>query len=61
MKRSIYINKDLEKNHKLTLNDLEFKRPNNGISTLLTQKVIGKKLIKSIKKDTLLSNKHINF
>lgn len=60
MKRSIYVNKRLEKNYLLKLSDLEFKRPQNGIPSSKALKVIGKKLIKSINKNSRLSTKHIN-
>lgn len=44
-RKSIHLVKKLTKNHVLTENDLIMKRPGDGISPMLLEQVIGKKLI----------------
>lgn len=56
MKRSVYLNKDLKKFHKVTREDINIMRPYNKKSDVeLLEKFIGMKVIKDVKKHTLLS------
>ena len=49
--KSLSVNKDLPKNHVLTFNDLEAKKPSNkGISANKFSSILGKKLNKDLKK-----------
>ena len=50
MQKSIVVNKDLKKFHKITINDLTTMRPGNGIIPYDVDKVIGKKLLKELNK-----------
>tara|TARA_B100001540_G_C15742364_1_gene612891 strand:+ start:161 stop:1189 length:1029 start_codon:yes stop_codon:yes gene_type:complete len=50
MQKSIVASKDLKRFHKLTINDLTTMRPGNGIAPLNIDKIIGKKLLKNLKK-----------
>jgi N,N'-diacetyllegionaminate synthase len=54
IRKSITTKSDLQQNHVLTLKDLSIKRPALGIEPKYLQKVIGKKINKSISKDTPL-------
>ena len=53
-RRSIVLNKNLKKGHKISIKDLDYKRPGYGIDPNEIQKVIGKKLRKNKKFDELL-------
>ena len=53
-RKSIHIKHDLVSGHVLTENELVMKRPGNGISPMEYEKVIGKKLIKSVTADHML-------
>jgi N,N'-diacetyllegionaminate synthase len=55
--KSIVLNDNLKKKKLLTLNDLAFKKPGNGISAQFYKKIIGKKLKRDLKKDYLLKYK----
>ena len=50
-RRSIHVNKFLKKNDIIKKGDLIFKRPGYGIKPHEWKKVIGKKLLKSVKED----------
>ncbi len=54
-RRSIVASKDIKSGSTLNNNNITLKRPGNGISPYLFKKIIGKKTIKFIKKDSLLS------
>ena len=58
-KRSIHVNKYLKKNDIIKKSDLTFKRPGLGINPHDWKKVIGKKLIRSIKEDYWLQWKDL--
>ena len=60
MRRSIFINKNMEKGNKITSKDLDLKRPGNGISANHFNKIVGKRLIKNINKGTMLNKKHFS-
>jgi len=51
MRRSIVAAKDLEIGTKLSMDDLDFKRPGSGISPKKLDEVLGKTLIEKIEKD----------
>ena len=51
MRRSIVAAKDLEIGTKLSMNDLDFKRPGSGISPTKLDEVLGKTLKEKIEKD----------
>ena len=52
--KSIVSSKDLKKGHKLTFENLSFKKPGDGISADKYKKIIGKVLKKDIKRDEKL-------
>ena len=58
-RRSIVANKYLNKGKKLSLNDLNFKRPGNGIGPNNYKKILGKFTNKNIKKDELIKFKFL--
>jgi len=51
VRRSLVAKRDLPIGHVLTLQDLEAKRPGDGLSPIYFEKVLGKKLKKSLKPD----------
>lgn len=53
-RRSLVLAKSVKKNHTLNFDDFTFKRPGNGISPKEISKVVGKKAVKEIAKDTIL-------
>jgi N,N'-diacetyllegionaminate synthase len=53
-RKSIHLAKTLPVGHIITENDLEMKRPGNGISPMRIDTVIGKKLVKALKEDSIL-------
>ncbi|WP_301199171.1 N-acetylneuraminate synthase [Plebeiibacterium marinum] len=53
-RKSIHVNKELEKRHILREQDLEMKRPGDGISPMKMDEVIGKTLKKTIGKGSIL-------
>lgn len=53
-RKSIHLNKNMLKNQIITEDDLIMKRPGTGISPMKMDFVIGKKIIKNLKKDYLL-------
>ena len=53
-RRSIVSNTNLKKGHKITSNDLSFKRPGIGIPPDKSDYVIGRKLNKDVKGDELI-------
>ncbi|HRS53442.1 MAG TPA: N-acetylneuraminate synthase [Bacteroidales bacterium] len=55
VRKSIHFANNLPSGHIITENDLIMKRPGNGISPMLLQQVIGKKLKCAVKADTMLS------
>lgn len=58
-RRSLVASVDLKKGHRLTLKDLEAKRPGDGISPIHFEEWIGKKLSGAIKKDQPFKPKDI--
>ena len=44
--------------HKITLNDLIFRRPGNGLNQSQTSKILGKKLKQNVKKNQITKQKH---
>lgn len=61
MKRSLVVNNNLEKGDVIKVEHIDFKRPKNGLDTNYYSEIIGKKLRVSIKKDTPLQLKHIDW
>ena len=59
-RRSIVSNFNLKKGHKITLKDLDIKRPGTGLSPMLIKKIIGKTLKISINRDQVFKKKHFN-
>jgi len=49
--KSIYFSRNLSKNHKLTINDICFKKPGNGIPASMYKQVLGKRIKKNFKED----------
>ena len=59
-KKSIYFNKNLERNSFININDLKFSRPRlNGLSPSLVKKIIGKNLKKNVIKNEMVKFKII--
>ena len=59
-RRATYFNRDLSKGYKIKEKDLVYLRPNVGLDARETQKVIGKKLKKNVKKlDKIIINKNV--
>ena len=57
--KSLAINKDLPKNHKIKFDDLESKKPGMiGIDAASYKKIIGRKLKKKLKKHSFLKINH---
>ncbi len=59
MRRSIVVTRDLEAGHVLAEDDLAVKRPGDGIPPEELEKLIGKKLKSSVKKDYMLKRENI--
>ncbi|HWZ21751.1 MAG TPA: N-acetylneuraminate synthase [Cytophagaceae bacterium] len=53
-RRSIHLQNDIQEGHIIKESDIIMKRPGNGISPMQMEKVIGKKIIKSLKADEML-------
>ena len=49
--KSIFLKKNLKKNHKIKITDLSFKKPCIGIHAKNYRKIIGRKLIININKN----------
>jgi len=50
---------DLKKNVKLNMSNITFKKPSDGIRAFDYKKVLGKKINKDIKKDTIIKKKYL--
>lgn len=59
-RRSIYVVKDLKKGDKITKENIKVVRPNLGLDPKHYDKIIGKKIIKNIKKNSPLSFKNLS-
>lgn len=59
MKRSIVVNKDLKSGDIITKDDIEFKRPLNGLEPNYYDIILGKKVAFNIKKDSPIQLKDI--
>lgn len=59
MRRSIVVIRDLEAGHVLAEDDLAVKRPGDGIPPEELEKLIGKELKSSVKKDYMLERENI--
>ncbi len=59
LKKSLVINKDLKKNHKLRIDDISIKRPAYGLDPKFLNKVLGKKIIKDLKKYSFLKAEYL--
>ena len=60
-KKSCVTVNDLKKNHVLKRGDVCFKRPGTGISPLELNKILGKRILKDIKKNKVIEKKIIDF
>lgn len=58
MRRSIFVNKSIKKGRKLSVIDLDLRRPGDGISASHFYKVVGKRLIRNISKGAKLSKNY---
>jgi N,N'-diacetyllegionaminate synthase len=59
--KSLCVNKDMDKGQKISINDLETKKPfGKGIDTIQFSKIIGKSLNKSLKKWSFINFEDIN-
>tara|TARA_A200000113_G_scaffold220312_1_gene230279 strand:+ start:83 stop:1117 length:1035 start_codon:yes stop_codon:yes gene_type:complete len=59
MRRSIVANKDLQKGKVLSLKDFGYKRPGTGFSPANPELLIGKKLIRNVEADNLITREDI--
>ena len=59
-RRSLVLNLNLKKGHKLKFDDLIPKRPATGISPIHIKKILGKRLKLNLLSDTILQWKHIS-
>ncbi len=59
MKKSIVLSRNLKKNHKLTLEDINFKSPGGGLEPYYYKKIIGSKLKVDLSKDDIILKKHL--
>lgn len=59
-RKSIHLKHDLEEGHIITESDLIMKRPGNGISPMNLELVMGRKLNRCLKADTLLLYNYLN-
>ena len=57
-RKSIVAAKDMEKDHIINEEDVTVKRPGTGISPMQINKIIGKKLMKAVKQDEVLTTEH---
>ena len=57
--KSIVAMKNLKKGHLLRLQDLNFKKPGDGIRAFDYKQIIGKKINKSVKKNHKFSTKDL--
>lgn len=55
MRRSVIVTRDMVAGETLSYDNLDAKRPGTGISPALIDSLVGKKLIKDVKADTLLN------
>lgn len=55
VRKSIHLAKDCAKGHVISIEDLQMKRPGNGISPMLIEKILGLKLSTELKKNHKLS------
>lgn len=60
IRRSIVASKDLQKGKVIKLNDLEFKRPGDGISAKYFQEFLGKRLTQDVAKDEQITRSYID-
>lgn len=59
MRKMLVANKNLELGHKITLKDINFKSPGNGLEPHQYNLIVNKKLIKKIIKDEKFTLKHV--
>ena len=59
MKRSIFSKKLIKKGQKISIFDLEFKRPASGISSSKVNQIVGKVAKKNIPANILLNKSHL--
>ena len=55
MRRSIILTKDLPAGHILTIDDLDAKRPGTGIPSEELDSLVGRKLLRDVQADILLT------
>ena len=58
-RRSIHARVDLKKNEKITFEKIKIVRPENGLSPFMLPKIIGKKVLKNIKKDEVITKEFL--
>jgi len=59
-RKSIVLAKDINHNEKLTMAHLTLKRPGSGLSAIFIDMLIGKKVNKTLKRDTMISWNDLN-
>ena len=58
MKKSIVLNNDVKKGHIINMKDLNFKKPGIGLKPISYKKLLERKILKNLKKNTLLKYEH---
>ena len=53
-RKSLFLSKNIQKNSLIKKNDLTLKRPGTGLNAELISKIIGKKAVKSLKKNEMI-------
>ena len=61
MRRSIVAKKNIFKGEKITIANIDYKRPGNGIPINLTKKIIGKIAKRNINKEQLIFKRDLKF
>ena len=59
-RKSLVAARDMEAGHIIEQEDINIKRPGNGISPLFINDIKGKKLIKAVKEDELFTFGHFD-
>jgi N,N'-diacetyllegionaminate synthase len=57
-RKSLIAAKNMEVGHLIQKKDIDIKRPGNGISPMMIDEIMGKKLVKAIREDELLTPEH---
>ena len=56
VRKSIVAARNIFKGERFSFNNLDFKRPGNGISPMLVKKIVGRKANKNFKENEIIKN-----